>query len=106
MSKLKLTPLLIVLVVGIIIAIPIAFYYLFIENGGGMALAGVLAGIYSLGMIVVLTIERILVNRTKISLGKVWIIEILLIALLLIAYAYPQPTYYLKPNDNVQWFGI
>lgn len=103
---LKQTPLFIVLTIGLLISIPTTFYYLFIENAGGMALAGFLAGVSSVVMLVFLLLERLFVRNTTISQRKVWIVELFLIAILLFAYLIRQPTYFLKVNDNIQWFGI
>lgn len=106
MTKLRLTPLFFILVIGLIISIPATFYYLFIENGGGMALAGVLAGIFSFITIVILIIERAIIRNVSVSQKKLWIVESLMIVIFLFAYSFRQPTYYLKVNDNIEWFGI
>ena len=71
-----------------------------------MALAGFLAGVSSVVMLVFLLLERLFVRNTTISQRKVWIVELFLIAILLFAYLIRQPTYFLKVNDNIQWFGI
>ena len=106
MTMLRLTPIFIVLLIGLLISIPATFYYLFIENNGGMALAGVLAGVYSVAMLFFLIIERLIVRQINIGLIKVWIAEVALIVVLIFAYSFRQPTYYLKVNDNIEWFGV
>lgn len=65
-----------------IILVPIfafgAFYYLLIENNGGMALAGAISLFALIVNLVILLIEQIIL-RKFINLKKVWIIEIVLI---------------------------
>lgn len=106
MTKFRLTPIFLLLILGLLISIPATFYYLFIENDGGMALAGVLAGIYSVVMAALLIVERVIIRQVKSSQKKVWIIEAILIIVLFSAYSFRRPMYYFKVNDNVQWFGI
>jgi hypothetical protein len=106
MTKFKPTPIFIILVIGLVISIPATFYYLLIENRGGMALVGVLAGIYSVVMAVSLIVERLVIRRVKASPKKIWIIEGMLLVVLFSAYSFRSPTYYFKVNDDVQWFGI
>jgi len=106
MTKPRLTPIFITLVVGLLISIPATFYYLFIENGGGMALAGVLAGIFSVITFVILILERVIISYISVSQKKLWIIEAVIIIVFLFAYSFRQPTYYFKVNDNIEWFGI
>ena len=71
-----------------------------------MALAGVLAGIYSIIMAIILVIERIIIKRIKANLKKVWIVELILIVVISCTYAFGKTTYYFKVNENVKWFGI
>ena len=106
MTKLRLTPIFIILVVGLLISIPATFYYLFVENRGGMALAGVLAGIYAMVVSVFLILERVIIRHIKVGQKKLWIIETVIIVVFIFAYSFRQPTYYLKVNDNIEWFGI
>ena len=81
MKYLKLTPFLIVFGIVEIILLIIAFNYLFIENRGGMALAGTLAFIGSAGTIILLLFEQIIAN--KVTNSKVlWITEIIMILII------------------------
>ena len=86
MTKFTLTPFFIFLALGLLISIPITFYYLFIESSGGMALVGAVAGIYSIMTVILLIIERLIVKQTKASLKNIWIVEIILLVSLLLAY--------------------
>lgn len=86
MTKIILTPIFIFLVLGLVISVPITFYYLFIESSGGMALVGAVAGIYSIMTVILLIIERLIVNQTKASRKNIWIVEIVLLVALLLAY--------------------
>src|ERR1051325_8036541 len=106
MTKFRLTPIFLLLILGLFFSIPATFYYLFIENNGGMALAGVLAGISSVVMAGLLVVQRLIIKQVKASQKKVWIIEGLLITVFFFAYSFREPTYYFKVSDNVQWFGI
>jgi hypothetical protein len=106
MPQFRVTPIFVLLTVGILICIPLTFYYLYINNNGGMALAGVLAGMNSMVMIVLLIAERMIVKRVRGNTRKVWIVELLIIAVVSIMFLFSQRSYYFKVNDDVQWFCI
>ena len=77
--KLKKTPILLISILSLSILICGAFYYLLIENNGGMALAGTL---YFLAFIVnafVVFIEQTIIKK-EFNMKKIWIIEIVLIS--------------------------
>ncbi|CAM4165793.1 hypothetical protein FLAN108750_13605 [Flavobacterium antarcticum] len=81
MQYLKLTPILIVFGIIEIILLIFAFNYLFIDNKGGMALAGTLAFIGAVGNIVILSVEQIIANNVANS-KLLWLVEIILIVLI------------------------
>jgi hypothetical protein len=81
MKYLKLTPFLIVFGIVEIILLFLAYNYQFINNKGGMALAGSLAFIGAIGNTVILIIEQIIAN--KVTNSKVlWIVEIIMILII------------------------
>lgn len=80
MKYLKLTPFLIVFGIVEIILLIIAFNYLFIENRGGMALAGTLAFIGAIGNIVILVVEQLIANKVA-NRKLLCLIEIILIVM-------------------------
>ena len=83
MKYLKLTPFLIVFGIVEIILLIIAFNYLFIENRGGMALAGTLAFIGAIGNIVSLVVEQLIANKVA-NRKLLCLIEIILIVMIAI----------------------
>jgi hypothetical protein len=74
------TPLLIVLGLTGIALLLVTINYLFIDNNGGMALAGVIALLAFLINCGVLALERVIVKSNTIHLKTLWIIECILIA--------------------------
>jgi hypothetical protein len=84
----KITPLFIVLLTGLIIALSISFYYLFIENRGGMALAGVIAFVNAVFIILAFAIERAIVRNINSSKRNIWIAESLLIIGIVIFFCF------------------
>lgn len=83
MQDLKLTPILIVFGIVELILLIFAFNYLFIDNKGGMALAGTLAFIGAVGNIVILAVEQVIANKVANS-KLLWLVELILIVLLAI----------------------
>lgn len=83
MKYLKLTPFLIVFAIVEIILLIIAFNYLFIDNRGGMALAGTLAFIGAIGNIVILVLEQLIANKVA-NWKLLCLIEIILIVMIAI----------------------
>ncbi len=83
MKYLKLTPFLIVFGIVEIILLIIAFNYLFIDNRGGMALAGTLAFISAIGNIVILVVEQLIANKVA-NRKLLCLIEIILIVMIAI----------------------
>lgn len=83
MKYLKLTPFLIVFAIVEIILLIIAFNYLFIDNRGGMALAGTLAFIGAIGNIVILVVEQLIANKVA-NWKLLCLIEIILIVMIAI----------------------
>jgi hypothetical protein len=79
MNKIKITPLFIVLIVVELILLFYAFYYLAIENKGGMALAGTIAFFAAIFNVVLIVIERLIVNIKGINSKWIWIIESIII---------------------------
>lgn len=79
MIKNKITPLFLVLVAIEILLLCLTFYYLIIENKGGMALAGVIALVAAIINAPLIFIERAIVNIKGINLKWVWTIEIIII---------------------------
>lgn len=80
MKYLKLTPFLIVFGIVEIILLIITFNYLFIDNRGGMALAGTLAFIGAIGNIVILVVEQLIANKV-VNWKLLCLIEIILIVM-------------------------
>ena len=80
MKYLKLTPFLIVFGIVEIILLIITFNYLFIDNRGGMALAGTLAFIGAIGNIVILVVEQLIANKVA-NRKLLCLIEIILIVM-------------------------
>ena len=60
-----------------------AFYYLFVENNGGMALAGAVYLFALTVNLVVLFVEQLLF-RKGINMKKVWIVEVTLFLLVVL----------------------
>lgn len=83
MKYLKLTPFLIVFGIVEIILLIITFNYLFIDNRGGMALAGTLAFIGAIGNIVILVVEQLIANKVA-NRKLLCLIEIILIVMIAI----------------------
>ena len=78
-NKIKITPLFVVLIVLEIFLLFYAFYYLVIENKGGMALAGTLAFFAAVINVVFIVIERLIVQIKGFSIKWIWITEIIII---------------------------
>lgn len=77
----KITPFLIVFGIIELILVYLSFNYLFVDNKGGMALAGTIALIAAILNIIILAVEQTIAN--KISNQKLlWLIEIIIIILL------------------------
>ena len=106
MTTPKITPFLILLSIGLIILVPMSFYYLVIASEGGMGLAGYLAGIFSLGMLIVLITERYILRKRNYRISRIWIVESIIIILVLSYYVLSNSKFYYKVSDNVQWFVI
>ncbi len=102
----KITPFLILLSLALLVLIPFTFYYLFIENKGGMALAGILAGFASAGIALILLLERSIVRNINYKVTTVCIVESAILLLALIFFLFSNSKLYYKVSDNVQWFAI
>lgn len=78
-----ITPFLIIGIIYTIVHLFIFINYTFINNGGGMALAGTLAFLELIIVFFILSIERIIIKgiseKTKIWIWGICIIEIILI---------------------------
>lgn len=85
--KFKKTPILFLSTLFIPIYICGAFYYLLIENNGGMALAGTFFALALIVNLIILAIEQASLKE-EVNLKKVWIIEILLILIVFIYLKY------------------
>jgi len=79
MSKIKITPLSIVLIIIEVLLIISAFYYLAIANTGGMALAGVIAFIAAVLNAMIFAVQQIIADIKGINKKALWTIEILII---------------------------
>lgn len=84
MAKIKITPLLIVLVALEALLIFLTFYYLAIDNKGGNALGGVIALIAGLINGLLIVVEQMIVNIKGINKKVVWTIEIIIIVIAII----------------------
>ena len=80
----KATPFLIVFGIVEIILFFITINYLFIDNKGGMALAGTLALIAFVVILGILLLEQVIVNFAKINLKLLWFCEIILLIIMAI----------------------
>jgi hypothetical protein len=80
MTKIKITPLSIVLIALEVMLVFFAFYYLVIENNNGMALGGVIALIASLLNALLIAVQQIIADIKGINKKTLWTIEILIIA--------------------------
>ena len=81
--KLKKTPILFISILFIPLSIIGTINYLFIDNKGGMSLAGVLLLGVLIVNLVILFIEQALL-RNLVDLKKIWIIEISVILLIIL----------------------
>lgn len=79
MSKIKITPLAIALIILEIVLIFTAFYYCLIENNNGMALAGIIALGAAFLNALIFGFEQFIANIKGIDKKALWIIEILII---------------------------
>ncbi len=86
MKYLKFTPFLIAFGIIEIILLIISFNYLFIDNRGGMALAGTFAFIGAIGNIVILVVEQIIANKVTNS-KLLWLVEIIFIVIIAIYFS-------------------
>lgn len=87
MKLFKPTPFLIVFgILGVILVIT-AIHYIFFENNGGMALAGVIAGIAAIINLIVIGIDRIAINIKYINIKALWVVETIIIVCLAV-YVY------------------
>ena len=93
MKYLKLTPFLIVFGIVEIILLIITFNYLFIDNRGGMALAGTLAFIGAIGNIVILVVEQLIANKVA-NRKLLCLIEIILIVMIAIYISISEITFW------------
>lgn len=82
----KVTPFLIVFVTIEIILFFITINYLFIDNKGGMALAGTMSLIAFVVILFILLLEQIIVNFTKINLKILWLSEIILLTIMAVYF--------------------
>lgn len=106
MRKSNLTPLLITLPIALFLCLYYSLFYLFIEKSGGLREAGILLFSLAIGLAALLIIERIVVYRTKGSLKKIWIVE--MVGLLVITFFYysRQSAFYYKVSDDTRWFAV
>ena len=79
MNTTKITPLFLALIGLEIFLIFNAFYYLAIENNGGMALAGVISLIAAIFNVILIAFERWIVNLKGLNKKWIWIIELIII---------------------------
>lgn len=75
-----ITPLSIVLIIIIILSALTAINGLFINNEGGTSLGGGIAFVFTILLSGLLALEQVLVKSHKGLLRKIWIVEILLLA--------------------------
>jgi len=81
-----LTPILIILSILLIITLFLSFYFLFINNNGGMALGGLIAFLNAGLIFGVLVIERFMIKRINSSKIKIWVVEFLIIMLVILFF--------------------
>lgn len=105
MKRRNITPLSLVLPVALAFSLFYALYYLFIENRGGMMLAGVLLLSLSIGLAAVFIVERIWVNRTSAGLRKIWLLELIVLTAFILFYAHQRSAYYYTVSDDTKWFA-
>lgn len=84
MFKIKITPLFIFLIILEIVLFIVAFYYLAINNEGGMALAGAIALIASIINLALVLLEQVIAGIKGINKKVLWIVEIAVIIIGLI----------------------
>ena len=65
----------------------VAFYYLLIQNNGGMALAGAISLFALTVNLFILVVEQLILRRI-INLKKVWVIELVIIMLIILFSIY------------------
>jgi len=87
MKLFKPTPFLIVFGILEIFLGLTAIHYIFFENKGGMALAGVIAIIFAFIFFILIVIDRIAVHIKYINIKVLWIVEIIII-LCMAVYVY------------------
>jgi hypothetical protein len=106
MIKLKITPGLIVLTLGLIFSIPATYHYLLMDNKGQIQRVGLISGWYSFLLIISLLIERTIIFKFKPALKNILIVEISLICVWSMIIALSNPTLHFKVTDDTDWFGI
>ena len=99
------TPIFLTSVIIILIAIPIALYYLTIGSGGGMGLAGMKALIIGIGSLVIIYIERQILKEFNPKNIVIWLIEIPLIVGAIFLYLYSERKVIYTVDDSSDWFA-
>ena len=104
MKKRNITPFYLLVPVALSFSLFYAVYYLFVDNKG-MMLAGVLLLSLSIGLTATFIVERIWVAKLKPGLRKLWITELLVLALFILFYTYQKSAYYYTVSDDTKWFA-
>lgn len=81
----KYTPLFVFLILAELISVVLTINYFFINNEGGMALAGFISGFIAVITLVLIVIERAIIGINSIDTKTIWIAEIII---LLVFFAY------------------
>lgn len=79
MKYIKLTPFLILFVITEILLILVSINYLFLDNKGGMALAGTIAFVAAIINFLIIVLEQFIANLSNVNAKLLWIIEIIII---------------------------
>lgn len=79
MTKIKITPLSIVLIVLEVILLFLTFYYFVIDNNNGNALGGVITLIAAFVNALLIAVEQIIADIKGINKKVLWTIEMLII---------------------------
>lgn len=103
-DKIKITPILILSIIFILIAIPSSIFYLTVETGGGMALAGTIFFIGFLITLLIVFIEQIIVKNINYDSLKIWVIELIIVAGIVLLYSYSNKEIKYSIDDNADWF--
>ena len=83
-----------------------AFYYLFIEPDGGMALAGVLLLIAFFVIGSILLVEQMLFYNIKFNNKSIWFTESILLLIIIGIFLYRDREVIYHIDDTVSWFVI